>query len=230
MRQTKHKRTRQVVTRKKKAPDVTPRPASHPVFKPISAEQKEAYELCHKNEIIFVTGPAGASKTFLAIAYAIDHMLADPDRRLVLTRPAVEACGEELGALPGGVAEKMQPFMHPLTDTIREYAGELKIQHEVVAMAHLRGRTLKNTVLVVDEAQNANLRQLKLILTRIGNGSKIILCGDGDQADIRDSGLMKAAAVLKDISGIAHFHFSEVASGIRHPLIPKMLAAWEKLQ
>lgn len=168
--------------------------------------------------------------TYTAIAYAIDHMLDDPseERKLILTRPAVEACGEELGALPGGIAEKMQPFLHPLTDTIREYAGETKILYEVRSMAHLRGITLKNTVLVVDEAQNASWRQLKLILTRIGNGSKIILCGDGDQADIRDSGLMRAAEALEGINGIAHFHFSEVAAGIRHPLIPKILKAMKQ--
>lgn len=220
------------MTRKKKPHDVTPRPtktpakAGRPVFKPISTEQARAHELCQKNDIVFLTGPAGCSKTFTAIAYAIDHILHDEDdRRLILTRPAVEACGEELGALPGGIAEKMQPFLHPLTDTIRDYAGETKVHYEVVAMAHLRGRTIKNTVLVVDEAQNASWRQLKLLLTRIGNGSKIILCGDGDQSDIRDSGLMAAAEALKDISGIAHFHFSEVAAGIRHPLIPKILKA-----
>lgn len=221
------------MTRKKKPHDVTPRPprtpakTGRPVFKPISEEQAEAYELCQKNDIVFLTGPAGCSKTFTAIAYAIDHILYDEreERKLILTRPAVEACGEELGALPGGIAEKMQPFLHPLTDTIRDYAGETKIHYEVRSMAHLRGITIKNTVLVVDEAQNASWRQLKLILTRIGNGSKIILCGDGDQADIRDSGLMKAAEALKNINGIGHFHFSEVAAGIRHPLIPKILKA-----
>ena len=218
------------MTRKKKPHDVTPRPpakAGRPVFKPISSEQAAAYELCQKNDIVFVTGPAGSSKTYLSVAYAIDFVLSDPaeERKLILTRPAVEACGEELGALPGGIAEKMQPFLHPLTDTIRDYAGETKIHYEVRSMAHLRGITIKNTVLVVDEAQNASWRQLNMILTRIGNGSKIILCGDGDQADIRDSGLMRAAETLEGINGIAHFHFSEVAAGIRHPLIPKILKA-----
>lgn len=204
---------------------------SCPIFKPISQEQSDAYNLCRKNDIVFLTGPAGCSKTYTAIAYAVDHVLRDTDqRRLMLTRPAVEACGEELGALPGGVVEKMQPFLHPLTDTIREYAGETKVQYEVVAMAHLRGRTLKDTVLVVDEAQNANVRQLKLVLTRIGNGSKIILCGDGEQADIRDSGLMKTASALSQINGISHFNFSEVAAGIRHPLIPKILSGFESLK
>ena len=213
------------MTRKKKIVDVTPQPIKTTPFKPISSEQAEAYACCNKNDIVFLTGPAGCSKTYTAIAYAIDHVCKDPERKLILTRPAVEACGEELGALPGGVAEKMQPFMHPLTDTIREYAGQAKVQYEVVAMAHLRGRTIKNTVLVVDEAQNASWRQLKLVLTRIGNGSKIILCGDGDQADIRNSGLMAAAEALHGINGIAHFHFSEVAASIRHPLIPKILKA-----
>jgi phosphate starvation-inducible protein PhoH and related proteins len=214
------------VNRKKKL-DITPRPIQSPIFKPISQEQSDAYNLCNKNDIVFITGPAGCSKTYTAIAYAVDHVLRHDERRLLLTRPAVEACGEELGALPGGVAEKMQPFLHPLTDTIREYAKDVKVHYEVVAMAHLRGRTLKDTVLVVDEAQNANLRQLKLLLTRIGNGSKILLCGDGDQADIRDSGLMRAAGALQGINGIAHFNFSEIAAGIRHPLIPKILKALE---
>jgi phosphate starvation-inducible PhoH-like protein len=199
--------------------------SSRPQFRPISQEQSDAYHYCNKNDIVFLTGPAGCSKTYTAIAFAIDHILRDSSKRLVLTRPAVEACGEELGALPGGVAEKMTPFLHPLTDTIKEYAQDYKIPAEIVAIAHLRGRTLKNTVLIVDEAQNANMRQIKLLLTRLGNGSKIILCGDGDQSDIKNSGMMEAAALLGDISGIAHFHFSEAASSIRHPLIPKILKA-----
>lgn len=196
---------------------------NRPQFKPISQEQASAYAMCQRNDIVFLTGPAGCSKTYTAIAYAIDFMLSSKDKRIVLTRPAVEACGEELGALPGGVYEKMAPFLHPLTDTIKEYAKDHKIGAEVVAIAHLRGRTLKDTALVVDEAQNANMRQLKLILTRIGPGSKIILCGDGDQSDIAHSGLMHAAALLSDVMGIAHFHFSEAASCVRHPLIPKIL-------
>lgn len=213
---------------RKKKPTVimeSPITTHRPQFRPISQEQSEAYHCCHKNDIVFITGPAGCSKTYTAIAFAIDYILQHASKKIILTRPAVEACGEELGALPGGVFEKMTPFLHPLTDTIKEYAQDNKIPAEIVAIAHLRGRTLKNTVLIVDEAQNANMRQIKLLLTRLGNGSKIILCGDGDQSDIKNSGLMQAAELLSEINGIAHFHFSDVASSIRHPLIPKILKA-----
>lgn len=221
------------MTRKKKPHDVTPRPANKPEFKPQSKEQAEAYAVCDKNDIAFLCGPAGCGKTFIAIAWSINHILQSEDhaveKKILLTRPAVEACGEELGALPGGVAEKMQPFLYPLTDTIGEYAKGMPIDFEIVAMAHLRGRTLKNTILVVDEAQNASVRQLRLALTRIGNGSKVIFCGDWTQADIKDSGLHKVVRALSNpsINGIASFEFTEIAAGIRHPLIPKILRALE---
>lgn len=229
------------MTRKKKPHDVTPRPPRQPEkpqFTPQSEEQSKAYALLDKNDIAFLCGPAGCGKTFLAIAWAINHILeyekkSDelPAKKILLTRPAVEACGEELGALPGGIAEKMQPFLYPLTDAIGEYARGIHIDFEIVAMAHLRGRTLKNTILVVDEAQNANVRQMRLALTRIGDGSKIIFCGDWTQADIRDSGLQKVITALTNptINGIAHFKFSESAAGIRHPLIPKILRAMDNL-
>jgi|688.fasta_scaffold00460_49 phosphate starvation-inducible PhoH-like protein len=196
---------------------------NRPHFRPVTQEQADAYAACQKNDITFLTGPAGCSKTYTAIACAIDYILSHEGKKLILTRPAVEACGEEIGAIPGGIIEKMSPFLHPLTDTIKEYAPDQKIASEIVAMAYLRGRTLKNTVLVVDEAQNANIRQMRLLLTRIGIGSKLIMCGDIEQADIRDSGLFRAATLLSGIDGIQHFHFSSIASSVRHPLIPLIL-------
>ena len=216
---------RKPMTKAKKPIDVTPEPIKKPVFKPISDHQKKAYELCEKNDITILTGEAGCSKTFCAVAYAIDFVLREKGRRIVLTRPAVEACGEEIGALPGGIAEKMSPFMHPLNDVIREYAEGIPIPIEVTAMAHVRGRTFKNSVVVIDEAQNASMRQLKLIMTRIGNGSKMIFCGDCDQSDIKNSGLREAAKLLQDITGIGWYDFPEGSSVARHPLIPKILKA-----
>lgn len=210
--------------------DVTPNPPKKPVFKPISPFQKEGYELCQNNDIVFLTGEAGCSKTFLAVAYAIDFVLGGKERKIVLTRPAVEACGEEIGALPGGVAEKMSPFMHPLNDVIREYAKGIPIPLEITAMAHVRGRTFKDTVLVVDEAQNASVKQLKLLMTRIGSGSKLIFCGDCDQSDINNSGLRKVAETLHKIGGISWFEFPEGSSVARHPLIPKILKAMKDLK
>ena len=108
---------------------------ARPTFRAISKEQAAAYEACEKNDITFITGPAGCSKTFTAVAFAIDCILSNGSKRLLLTRPAVEACGEDLGALPGGVADKMAPFLFPLTDTIKEYAKDHKIAAEIVAMA-----------------------------------------------------------------------------------------------
>jgi len=196
-----------------------------PKFRALSEEQQRAYECCHKNDIIFLTGCAGSTKTYTAVAAAIDM-----GKRIVVSRPAIEACGEQLGFLPGTSSEKMKPFLHPLYDTVKEYAGDdYKMELDIVPLAYMRGRTFKHTVVILDEGQNATFEQLRLLLTRIGEGSKIIVCGDWDQSDIRNSALKQVANAMSGIKGIEHFHFSLSAAIARHPLIPEMLKAFNEI-
>lgn len=195
-------------------------------FKPLSQEQATAYELCWNNAIVFLTGMAGCGKTHIAVAYAVD-CAEQTDRNIILTRPAVEACGESLGALPGGIPEKLSPFLHPLTDTLREYAPHTTVRPVIVPLAYMRGRTFKHSIVLLDEAQNATLGQLRMILTRIGEGSTIIVCGDWDQSDIRNTPLKRVVKALSGIDGIAHIHMSRTEA--RHPLIPKILDAMSTL-
>jgi phosphate starvation-inducible PhoH-like protein len=203
--------------------------AARPVFSPISGEQEQAYELCRRSTITFLTGPAGTSKSYTAMALAIDMLLESDGgiTKIVLTRPAVEACGEELGYIPGTAAQKMGPYIHPLTDILKEYAPGnedlIRSSLEIVPLAHMRGRTLRHCVAILDEAQNCNEEQLKMFLTRIGEGSKMIICGDPFQSDIRHSPLASLATDLKAIRGISHFEFSEQACKARHHIIIPIL-------
>jgi phosphate starvation-inducible PhoH-like protein len=206
---------------------------SIPKFKPLTDEQADAYELCCENHITFLTGPAGCSKSYTAIAFAVDCLLAGEAERIVLTRPAVEACGESLGYLPGTTTQKIGGYMTPLFENLHEYASShidaIRPQMEIAPLGFMRGRTIKNAVLVLDEAQNASFPQLKMLLTRIGKGASMILCGDAAQCDIGLSPLMDVAKRMSQISGIAHLHFTKTSGAIRHPLIPSILEAFEDL-
>lgn len=210
----------QLMSKKPTASFVTPR------FKPLNKEQADAYKTCRNNHITFLTGPAGCSKTFTAVAYAIDSAI-QTDRKIVLSRPAIEACGESLGALPGTASEKLQPYLHPLTDSMNEYAPHNTIPKIIVPLAHLRGRTFKHSIIILDEAQNANMSQLKMLLTRIGENSQIIICGDWDQSDIRNTPLRRVAEKMATIEGISHFNFLTTVA--RHPLIPSILDGFDAL-
>lgn len=211
----------------------TPKPRL-PEFVPLNQEQADAYKMCGRNSIVFLTGPAGCSKSYTAIAYAINELLTNRVGRIVLTRPAVEACGENLGFLPGTASQKVGEYMAPLFDNMREYASAhmeaIRPHLEIAPLAFMRGRTLKDSVVILDEAQNANLSQLEMLLTRIGEGTTMILCGDADQADIWSTPLMAVARRQCVARGISHFHFSDASCMIRHPLIPSIIEGFRELR
>ncbi len=198
--------------------------------------QKKYVESMKENTIVFGIGPAGTGKTYLAVARAVTALRNREVSRIILTRPAVEA-GEKLGFLPGDLQNKVDPYLRPLYDGMYEMLGPdgfLKNQErgviEVAPLAYMRGRTLDNAFIILDEAQNTTPEQMKMFLTRIGYGSQAIVTGDITQIDLPDgkkSGLKVAKKVLKDIEGISFCEFSE-KDVVRHPLVQKIIKAYEK--
>ena len=187
------------------------------------------------NDIVFSTGAAGTGKTFLSVAYAINLLAEGKIERIIITRPVVEA-GESLGYLPGDFKEKISPYMRPIYDSlysllsndiISRYTEEGKI--EVVPLAYMRGRTLSKAFIILDEAQNTTISQMKMFLSRIGEKSKAIITGDISQSDLHkdiESGLKHALKILTNIKGIGFHHF-EKKDVIRHYLVSKILEAYE---
>ena len=187
-------------------------------------------------DIIFAVGPAGTGKTFLSVAYAADLLKNKKIKKIILTRPAVEA-GENLGFLPGDLKEKVDPYLIPLYDALHEMLGVENVEKyiengviEIAPLAYMRGRTLNDAFIILDEAQNATQTQIKMFLTRLGFNSKMVINGDITQIDLknqRDSGLASAFNLLKDIPDIA---FVELSSNdvVRHPLVQKIIDAYEK--
>lgn len=198
--------------------------------------QKQYVEAMKENTIVFGIGPAGTGKTYLAVARAVTALRNKEVSRIILTRPAVEA-GEKLGFLPGDLQNKVDPYLRPLYDGMYEMLGAesfLKNQErgviEVAPLAYMRGRTLDNAFIILDEAQNTTPEQMKMFLTRIGFGSQAIITGDITQIDLPDgkkSGLKEAQKILKNIEGIAFCKFSE-KDVVRHPLVQKIIKAYEK--
>ncbi len=198
--------------------------------------QKKYVESMKNNTIVFGIGPAGTGKTYLAVARAVTALRNREVSRIILTRPAVEA-GEKLGFLPGDLQNKVDPYLRPLYDGMYEMLGPdgfLKNQErgviEVAPLAYMRGRTLDNAFIILDEAQNTTPEQMKMFLTRIGYGSQAIVTGDITQIDLPDgkkSGLKIAKKVLGNIEGIAFCEFSE-KDVVRHPLVQKIIKAYEK--
>lgn len=186
-------------------------------------------------DITFGIGPAGTGKTYLAVASAIDAMSRDRVKRIVLVRPAVEA-GERLGFLPGDLNQKVDPYLRPLYDALYDLAGYDTVNKmfernaiEVAPLAYMRGRTLNQSFIILDEAQNTTPEQMKMFLTRIGFGTKAVITGDVTQIDLQrhqKSGLVEAQKVLKDIKGIAMTHFLS-SDVVRHPLVQKIVNAYE---
>ena len=186
-------------------------------------------------DITFGIGPAGTGKTYLAVASAVDAMARDRVKRIVLVRPAVEA-GERLGFLPGDLNQKVDPYLRPLYDALYDLAGYDAVNKmfergaiEVAPLAYMRGRTLNQSFIILDEAQNTTPEQMKMFLTRIGFGTKAVITGDVTQIDLQrhqKSGLVEAQKVLKDIKGIAMTHFL-AADVVRHPLVQKIVNAYE---
>jgi phosphate starvation-inducible PhoH-like protein len=188
-----------------------------------------------EHDIAFGIGPAGTGKTYLAVACAVDALERDAVKRIVLTRPAVEA-GERLGFLPGDLAQKVDPYLRPLYDALYDLLGFDRTQKlfekqviEIAPLAYMRGRTLNHAFVILDEAQNTTVEQMKMFLTRIGFGSKAVVTGDVTQVDLHKtmkSGLIDAMHVLKDVRGIAFTQFSS-ADVVRHPLVARIVDAYE---
>jgi phosphate starvation-inducible PhoH-like protein len=205
-------------------------------LKPRTPRQAEYIEHILKHDITFGTGPAGTGKTWLAVACAIDALERDNVQRLILTRPAVEA-GERLGFLPGDLAQKVDPYLRPLYDALYDLMGFDKVQRlfekqtiEIAPLAYMRGRTLNNAFVILDEAQNTTPEQMKMFLTRIGFGSKAVVTGDPSQIDLpkgQASGLKHALGVLADVKGIAMTRFTS-KDVVRHPLVARIVEAYEK--
>ncbi len=200
--------------------------------------QKQYVEAIKKYDITFGIGPAGTGKTFLAAVLAVKALLNDECDRLILTRPAVEA-GEKLGFLPGDLQQKVDPFLRPLYDALYEFIEPEKIPDlmergkiEVAPLAYMRGRTLRKAFVIVDEAQNTTPAQLKMVLTRLGFGSKMVVTGDITQTDLpsnQDSGLIVATKILESVEGIGFCYLTQ-ADVIRHPLVQKIVQAYEKVE
>lgn len=208
------------------------------VLAPKSINQQRYVEAIERNDLVFGIGPAGTGKTYLAVAMAVAALLSKRVSRLILTRPAVEA-GERLGFLPGTLQEKVDPYLRPLYDAIYDMMDAERVEKlmerstiEVAPLAFMRGRTLNDSFIILDEAQNCTAEQMKMVLTRQGFNSKTVVTGDLTQIDLpstRRSGLLEATEVLRGIEGISFVYFDE-RDVVRHTLVQKIVKAYEKFQ
>ena len=206
------------------------------VITPKSSGQQQMIELLNANNLLFACGPAGTGKTYMAIALAAQALKEKYVKKIILTRPAVEA-GENLGFLPGDLYDKLSPYMKPLYDSLDDIFETEKLnfylknnQIEIVPLAFMRGRTLDNAFVILDEAQNTTIQQMKMFLTRMGPSAQFIICGDMSQVDLpknQDSGLIHACHVLKLIKGIGFVKFDE-KDVIRHNLVKNIIKAYKK--
>ena len=199
------------------------------------ANQREYLKRVRQNDLTFGVGPAGTGKTYLAVACAVEALQSDRVRRIVLVRPAVEA-GERLGFLPGDLTQKVDPYLRPMYDALYEMMGFDRVAKliernviEVAPLAFMRGRSLNDSFIVLDEAQNTTIEQMKMFLTRIGFGSRAVVTGDPTQTDLppgKPSGLRHAIDVLHGVHGVA-FQFFEARDVVRHPLVQRIVQAYE---
>lgn len=210
--------------------------AKKKIISPKSVNQKQYIDFIRTCDLVFGIGPAGTGKTYLAVAMAIAAYTRGHVQSIILTRPAVEA-GERLGFLPGDLTEKINPYLRPLHDALNEMLGRERALElteegviEIAPLAFMRGRTLNNAFIILDEAQNTTHEQMKMFLTRMGFNSQAVITGDITQVDLpssQSSGLIKASKILKDIPGIAFSYFTHT-DVVRHPLVQEIIQAYEK--
>lgn len=206
------------------------------VVKARTRNQKRLVDEYYKNDLLFALGPAGTGKTYTAIALAVRALKNKEVKKLILTRPAVEA-GERLGFLPGDLKDKLDPYLQPLYDALRDMIHPKKLQAlmeegiiQIAPLAYMRGRTLDSAFVILDEAQNTSIGQLKMFLTRMGRDAKFIVTGDASQIDLphkNDSGLLRGVELVKNIKGIAVINFG-TEDIVRHPLVTKIVKAFDK--
>ena len=224
------------------APSIKPEPIAirtkRGVIKGRGENQQDYLRKILSHDINFGVGPAGTGKTYLAVACAVEALQNESVRRIVLVRPAVEA-GEKLGFLPGDMAQKVDPYLRPLYDALYDMLGFERVEKlleknviEVAPLAFMRGRTLNDSFIILDEAQNTTTEQIKMFLTRVGFGSTAVVTGDVTQIDLpseKMSGLKHVIKVLKDVEGIS-FTFFDVRDVVRHPLVQRIVAAYDRYE
>lgn len=206
------------------------------VIKPKSANQHKLVEAAMKNDLVFALGPAGTGKTYIAVALAVRALKNREVKRIIITRPAVEA-GENLGFLPGDLQEKLDPYLRPIYDALQDMVPAEKLRYyqetrviEIAPLAYMRGRTLHDAFVILDEAQNTTSEQIKMFLTRMGPNSKVMITGDQTQVDLpvrQKSGLSDSLKILKDIEGIGIVNLSG-KDVVRHKLVKSIIEAYEK--
>ncbi len=207
-------------------------------IKPQTANQRKLVQLMFKNDMLFAVGPAGTGKTYTGVALAVKALKEKQVKKIILTRPAVEA-GEKLGFLPGDLKEKLDPYMQPLYDALRDMIPPEKLESfiekgviQIAPLAFMRGRTLDNAFVILDEAQNTTHAQMKMFLTRMGKNAKFMITGDPGQIDLPRhtlSGLKEALLILKNVSGVGMIHLDD-KDVIRHKLVKKVISAYKSIE
>lgn len=218
--------------------DIIVHGVSGKIIRPQTQNQVKLVEMMRKNDMVFAVGPAGTGKTYVGVALAVKALKEKQVRRIILTRPAVEA-GENLGFLPGDLKEKLDPYMQPLYDALRDMIPTEKLNAfieagiiEIAPLAFMRGRTLDNAFVILDEAQNTTHAQMKMFLTRMGRNAKFMITGDTGQIDLPrkvSSGLKEAMLILQNVQGIAFLHLDD-KDVVRHPLVRSIIEAYKTIE
>ena len=218
--------------------DIIVHGVSGKIIRPQTQNQVKLVEMMRKNDMVFAVGPAGTGKTYVGVALAVKALKEKQVRRIILTRPAVEA-GENLGFLPGDLKEKLDPYMQPLYDALRDMIPHEKLNAfieagiiEIAPLAFMRGRPLDNAFVILDEAQNTTHAQMKMFLTRMGRNAKFMITGDPGQIDLPrkvSSGLKEAMLILQNVQGIAFLHLDD-KDVVRHPLVRSIIEAYKTIE